>query len=665
MLRIGRLFSVVVRSANRRFVRGANNDRGTADLLRDMGKRAAGGLSAALGTLCGSRAGDRFGVVTYHRVAPRVASVSKPQINVAPRQFRRQIAGVLDRGLTIWPLSKVLDYRADGKPLPPGVTVVTFDDGYESVYLNAYPVLRELQVPATVFVNTAYIDDDDPFPFDSWALAHRDRVPAETYRPLRRRQIDEMAGGGLIEFGSHTHTHDDFRNRPEAFRRDLQTSVEILRTQFGLREVPFAFPYGRWHHGSVSEELMAAAREAGVTCALTTEMELNHSQSDPFGWGRFNADAWDTGRTLAAKLGGWYGWAPKLEERVLQRRRRRRPVRETALPDDVYRGHRLVTRLNAFKRGLVVRAAIPISDLLGRRADDAVGILAYHRVALRTTGASTPTWNVTPGRFRKQMEGLLERGYSAWPLRTLLDYRRFGRPIPQRAFVVTFDDGYENVYRHAWPVLRDLGIPATIFLATGYLDSEDPFPFDDWADAGRQRVPSESWRPLTTRQCRKMIAEGLIDLGSHAHTHADFRGGRDAFRRDLLASLEVLRERFGLTNATFAPPYGFTTPESIATIRQAGLLCNLTVVDRLVGPDDDPYAWGRLSVGQADTAAAIATRLDGWYDLARSAWKRVWRPSECNPSIETAETLPDDQDVMSPAVCVDVSLTTLMEPSVK
>ncbi len=43
---------------------------------------------------------------------------------------------------------------------------------------------------------------------------------------------------------------------------------------------------------------------------------------------------------------------------------------------------------------------------------------------------------------------------------------------------VTFDDGFETVYRHAWPVLQELRIPATVFLNTAYLDSPEPFPFD-------------------------------------------------------------------------------------------------------------------------------------------------------------------------------------------
>ena len=51
-------------------------------------------------------------------------------------------------------------------------------------------------------------------------------------------------------------------------------------------------------------------------------------------------------------------------------------------------------------------------------------------------------------------------------------------------FAITFDDGFENNYVNAWPVLKELNLPATIFVATKYLDSDVPFPFDDWSAAG-------------------------------------------------------------------------------------------------------------------------------------------------------------------------------------
>jgi peptidoglycan/xylan/chitin deacetylase (PgdA/CDA1 family) len=194
--------------------------------------------------------------------------------------------------------------------------VVTFDDGYQNVFTQAWPVLRDLRVPATIFVNTAFLDSAAPFPFDKWGLTHRHDAPPDAYLPLTAAQCREMHASGLIDLGAHTHTHQDFRGRPDAFQRDLQTCVELIRESFGIRDATFAFPFGRRRSGYVSDELVAAARQTGVTCGLTTEAELVDPTSDPFSWGRFNVYEFDTGATLAAKLQGWYGWAPRWEERL-------------------------------------------------------------------------------------------------------------------------------------------------------------------------------------------------------------------------------------------------------------------------------------------------------------------------------------------------------------
>jgi peptidoglycan/xylan/chitin deacetylase (PgdA/CDA1 family) len=229
-------------------------------------------------------------------------------------------------------------------------------------------------------------------------------------------------------------------------------------------------------------------------------------------------------------------------------------------------GYRLATR------GLGV-----LSACLGPRSDCGFGILLYHRIAIPPAGAPAPTWNVKPARFRAQMEGLLARGYRAWPLGRVLAHHDAGQSIPPQTFVVTFDDGYENVYRQAFPALREHDVPATVFVATAYLDSYDPFPFDDWPCAGSPGVPGETWRPLRTAQCEEMLASGLIELGSHTHVHADFRHHPEEFRHDLALSLEVLRTKFGVREATFAFPFGHGCcrhdgPELSGVAKEAGLL---------------------------------------------------------------------------------------------
>jgi peptidoglycan/xylan/chitin deacetylase (PgdA/CDA1 family) len=277
------------------------------------GKKLVGSVTSVLHGLFGSMAGRRAGMLLYHRVQPWTPDSPEPSFSVTPDLFRAQLAGLLDAGFRFVRLEEVLRASRTGRPLPRQSVVLTFDDAFQSIYHHAYPVLRELAIPAVAFICTAYLDSTAPFPFDVWGSAHRDAVRPEAFLPLRIDQCRTMAESGLIEFGAHTHTHQDFRGRTDDLRRDLRQSADIVRDLFDSREVPFAFPYGKTNLGYAGGAMSEAARAAGVCCALTTDCALiDPAQDDPFAWGRFSSCSWDTADTLAAKLAGWYGWAPRM-----------------------------------------------------------------------------------------------------------------------------------------------------------------------------------------------------------------------------------------------------------------------------------------------------------------------------------------------------------------
>lgn len=285
-------------------------------LPKDVGMRTAGRIGAACNSFLGSIAGDTLGILTYHRITDRISKVPAPLHNVAPARFRKQIGGLLDRGFQFWTLSDVMQHRLEDREVPARTVVLTFDDGFASVYTQAYPSLCELKVPATVFVNTAYLDKEAPAPFDAWGVSHHNRAPEEAWRLLTTEECRCMQASGLVQIGAHTHTHADHRGDPEAFREDVQQSVDIVRSTFLVDQVTFAFPFGGRHTGFASDELVQAVKKTGAVCGLTTEPVLVDPASDPFCWGRFNVFPWDTSTTLSAKLSGWYSWAPKLNKRL-------------------------------------------------------------------------------------------------------------------------------------------------------------------------------------------------------------------------------------------------------------------------------------------------------------------------------------------------------------
>ena len=298
-----------------------NDPAGLAEALTSAFKWVGGRIALLLARVFGSRARGRAGILLYHAISPASGIPPRRSLNVSPRRFREQLEGLIDAGYRFWPLRDVLAYASNGNRLPRRVAVITFDDGFANVYLHAFPVLKDLGVPATVFLATAYVGNSEPFPFDHWARRHRGTVPDDAWRPLSWTEIREMEASGLVEFGTHTHSHASFKRRPDDLFRDLRRSVSVLNRRLGSSDRAFSFPFGSVRAGFIDAGLLDAARRAGVTCGLSTEIELVDTRTSPFSWGRLEIVDSDTPAIARAKLQGWFGWMRGPRE-VLRRVRR-------------------------------------------------------------------------------------------------------------------------------------------------------------------------------------------------------------------------------------------------------------------------------------------------------------------------------------------------------
>ena len=149
--------------------------------------------------------------------------------------------------------------------------------------------------------------------------------------------------------------------------------------------------------------------------------------------------------------------------------------------------------LAAVLRGVCgIRAAAA----LRRRSDDELLVLAYHRVLKVPAEAEYPydieLVSAEPEQFDWQM-GWIARNFCPLPISEIADCFDRGRSLPRGAVAVTFDDGFIDNYTHAYPVLRDRGIPACVFLSTGYVGTGRPFWFEEVAH-GLMTAPARSIR---------------------------------------------------------------------------------------------------------------------------------------------------------------------------
>ena len=279
------------------------------------------------------------------------------------------------------------------------------------------------------------------------------------------------------------------------------------------------------------------------------------------------------------------------------------------------------------------RIALGLDAALPSRADGHLGILMYHRVAAVPEGLERPTMNVPPGRFASQVEHLLEAGHQFVTVGEAVAGARAGTAAPGRQVVLTFDDGFLNLHRNVLPVLTRLGVPATVFVATAFLDSTEPFPFDDWGRRHRDQAPPVAWQPLGWAECRELEQSGLVEIGSHTHTHRNFKGRPEVFSQDLATSLELLKRHLGPGPRTFSFPFGsvrrgFAGPELVEVAKAAGVTCSLTTEIELADPRASEFGWGRLEVGEHDTGPVVAAKLNGhyaWMGAAREGFRAVFR----------------------------------------
>jgi len=189
-----------------------------------------------------------------------------------------------------------------------------------------------------------------------------------------------------------------------------------------------------------------------------------------------------------------------------------------------------------------------------------VPVLVYHNIAPRARGRLV----LAARTFEQQMRYLKAHGYRTVSLDDLIEYTRLGRQLPRRSVVLTFDDGYQSFLRHVYPVLKELGFTATLFIYTDYIG------------LGRNAL---GWDDL-----RRLADEGFA-LGAHSKTHSELRRrpgeSPEAFERRLHTELVVPRQLFqarvGRTPRALAYPYGTHDDELVQKVKEQGYLAGLSV----------------------------------------------------------------------------------------
>jgi len=240
------------------------------------------------------------------------------------------------------------------------------------------------------------------------------------------------------------------------------------------------------------------------------------------------------------------------------------------------------------------RLRVAIKRALGRvrsrRIADGVTILIYHRVG----GGSPDELDLDAAAFAAQLDVLA--GVDVVDLDEASRRLIAGNRSP--CVVLTFDDGFADIYDNAWPILRERGLPFTLFLAAKYV-------------GGQMRWKGSTARAggaaLTWEQIAEFVGSGLCTVGNHTHGHVS---PEQLTIDELDACNDAIEQHLGVRPQHFGYPWGIPVPGIEDELRQRFQTASTGVVGRNL-PGQDLMRLRRVPVRRTDPLEFFAAKLTG------------------------------------------------------
>ncbi|MDI1285189.1 MAG: polysaccharide deacetylase family protein [Reyranella sp.] len=248
---------------------------------------------------------------------------------------------------------------------------------------------------------------------------------------------------------------------------------------------------------------------------------------------------------------------------------------------------------------MAVPAAVLLAGVPARAADPAlhVPILLYHRFGPTVTDEMTVTTRVVEG----QLQTLQARGHQVVRLQDLVaSLQNAQAMLPDRAVVLTVDDGHRSVYTDLFPLITRLRVPVTLFIYPSAI--------------------SNASYALTWEQLAEMKASGLVDIQSHTFWHPNFNVERrrlapEAYQRfvqdQLTRPKAILEQRMGGKVDLLAWPFGIYDADLMRWASAAGYVAAFSIERRAVTRAENPMALPRYIVTDADRGVRFETLLSG------------------------------------------------------
>ncbi|GMA63165.1 polysaccharide deacetylase family protein [Alicyclobacillus fastidiosus] len=195
-------------------------------------------------------------------------------------------------------------------------------------------------------------------------------------------------------------------------------------------------------------------------------------------------------------------------------------------------------------------------------------------------------------QFLKEAQWLSDHGYHTINFGQLYAAMYHGYQLPKKPILITFDDGYESVYRNIFPILKKFNQQATVFMISNYVGLHG------------------KWPMLTKDELRIMENSGLVDVESHSATHSDLAtaSGREA-HREIIQSSHDLEKITGHPIRFFCYPSGRYNSTTVKVLKENGYLLATVQGHQPASLTQGPYALHRIPVYQTTSLENFAEYL--------------------------------------------------------
>ncbi len=249
-----------------------------------------------------------------------------------------------------------------------------------------------------------------------------------------------------------------------------------------------------------------------------------------------------------------------------------------------------VTGINAVSRAVNAK-----NSIVGTR----VPILMYHSMLQEKSRQGK--YVVSPQLFESDLKYIKDHGYTTIQMKDLLDYVNFGKPLPEKPIMITFDDGYYNNYVYAYPLIKKYNCKIVI--------SPIGINTDKFSETNDNHA---NYSHLTWTQINEMMDSGYVEFQNHTYNLHASSGKRigttkqrgestehysQVLKEDLEKMQQEMKANTGYTPTTFVFPFGAVSDDALPVIKSLGFQATLTCYGKINIINRNPeclYGMGRF-----------------------------------------------------------------------